>query len=172
MFCSKCGQPTSAGQHFCSSCGSVQATEPANFTPAATQVYPFTPPAGQNYLQVGGGILFFCVIQVVFGAVLLFNHHSGIPMENWLSRLFTLFGIVVAILLAFRMNYALDLLKTFLFTSMLFNSIVILQHFWAPNARFGNFDTGLPFRQIVIATIWFLYFRNSLRVKATYGRNI
>ncbi len=93
-------------------------------------------------------------------------------MENWLSRLFTLFGIVVAILLAFRMNYALDLLKTFLFTSMLFNSIVILQHFWAPNARFGNFDTGLPFRQIVIATIWFLYFRNSLRVKATYGRNI
>jgi hypothetical protein len=170
MFCSNCGQPVSTGQPFCSSCGSAQRIEQG--TRAIPNAYSFSPKGEHQLLQVGGGILFFCVIQVVFGAVLLFNHHSGTPMENWLSRLFTLFGIVVAIFLAFRMNYALDLLKTYLFTSMLFNSIVIFQHFSAPNAGFGNLDTGLPFRQIVIATIWFLYFRNSLRVKATYGRNI
>jgi hypothetical protein len=176
MFCSNCGQPVSTGQRFCSSCGSVQATEPASLSPATTQVYPFTAPAGQKYLDVGGWILFFCLAHVVLGPVRLFSHLSAAPTAtDWFYRFLTVFGIVVGVLLVTRTAYALEALKAYFLVAFLLNGIVLFKDMLGGSGSFD--DSGIPFTArpvagVVATVIWFLYFQNSQRVKATYGRNI
>jgi len=127
-------------------------------------------------LDVGGCILFFCVAHVVLGPVRLFSHHSSAPTStDWLYRILIFFGIVVGVLLVTRIAYALDVLKAYFLASFLLNGIVFLQ---AMRGAMGSLDDGSmafmgrPLGGVAATIIWFLYFRNSLRVKATYGRNI
>ena len=145
MFCSNCGQPVSSGQRFCSSCGSVRATEPASFRPATTQVYPFSPPAGQNYLQVGGWISFFCVSHVVLMPVrLFFSHLSAAPtLADWIYRFLVVFGMVVSVLLVTRMAYALEALKAYFLAAFLFNGVVLLSGMWGGGSSFD--ESGMAF---------------------------
>lgn len=83
--------------------------------------------------------------------------------------------MVVSVLLVTRMAYALEALKAYFLAAFLFNGVVLLSGMWGGGSSFdesGMAFTARPLAGIVTTITWFLYFRNSLRVKATYGRNI
>jgi hypothetical protein len=176
MFCSNCGQQVRSGQKFCSSCGSVQAGEPANHNTATAQVYPFIPPPGQRHLEVGGWILAFCLGRVVLGPLLLFNHLSATPtLTDWCYRLLTAFGIVVGVLLVTRTAYALEALMAYFLIAFLLTGIILFKGMLGATGSLD--DSGMPFTAgpltgVLGTVFWFLYFRRSVRVKATYGRNL
>jgi hypothetical protein len=154
----------------------VQAIEPATLFGAQGPAYPFTSPARQRYAEVGGWILFFCAVHVVIGPIRLWSHHSATPTAtDWLYRALVVFGVVAGVLLVTRAAYALDVLKIYFLAAFLLNAIVLLQVMRGVTGAFDDGSMtigGRPLGGVVSTTIWFLYFRTSQRVKATYGRNL
>jgi hypothetical protein len=113
---------------------------------------------------------------VALGPVRLFSHLSAAPtLADWFYRFLVVFGMVVSVLLVIRTAYALEALKAYFLFSFLLNGIVFLHDMWGGRGILDESSTAFttrPLSGVVVTVTWFLYFRNSLRVKATYGRNI
>jgi|SRR5450432_2488927 hypothetical protein len=174
MFCANCGQPVSSVQRFCQSCGSLQ---PAGFggTPqTAAGTYPSIETARPHELEgVFGWLRFFCFLITVVAPVGLFIPDRRLPLAiAAIHGVLIIFGILVGANLWSVGRNALEMLKVYFFARFLFDAVLVFQRtFSITDARSLGTAVG-GFIGLMITVVWFLYFRNSLRVKATYGRNI
>jgi zinc-ribbon domain len=177
MFCTNCGQPVSRGQRFCNACGSLQASVNAGFRgaqQATAGAYPVTEAANLPELEgVFGWLRFFCFLITVVAPVGLFIPNRRLPLAiTAIHGVLIIFGILVGANLWSVGRNALEMLKVYFFARFLFDAVLVFQRtFSITDARSLGTAMG-GFIGLMITVVWFLYFRNSLRVKATYGRNI
>ncbi len=196
MFCARCGQQIPDATEICPLCGQ-EATlklEPvAAATPAKSFPYDFVAiPQDTSPKGVGGWLLLYCLSLTVLMPILaiapffLFSFsrlHPGLVFRSLIRESYymvevirVLYGVIVGIALWVGRAIALQLLKIYfvfvavdtLLSFLRLASILLKVH--ATPFR------SLQFYPLVLSTalsiLWFLYFRQSERVRNTYGANI
>jgi hypothetical protein len=188
MFCARCGEQIPDACEICPQCGReanlspqsgpsavVQAAFPApeqigalsspNFAPAAVL------PLKQK--EVGGWLMFFCIllILVVPIAVMAMAWSGNLGIEVVFNIAWAAYGVLVGAMLWNVRPRAFLLLWIYFGMTAL---IVALAVFNLATREDGatTQDSILVFRSIIYSVVWFLYFKRSDRVKATFGRNL
>lgn len=163
-----------SGQRFCPSCGSVQTESSYSAQPATVGTYPPNDAATAPELQgVFGWLRFFCFLITVVAPLSLFlpGARSSLAIDI-IGDVIIIFGILVGANLWSVGRNALEMLKLYLFARfllqsvLLFHGLFLIRSAGSPGAALGT-SVGL-----IITVTWFLYFRTSERVRATYGTNI
>jgi hypothetical protein len=176
MFCANCGQQVRSGQRFCPVCGSLQISVDANFhaaQQAPAGAYPFTQAAKHHELEgVFGWLRFFCFLITVVAPLSLFVPVRGLPVATEaIISVLTIFGVLVGANLWSAGRNALEMLKIYFYMTFSLKAVLLFQGLLKVQSA-GIPEVSERLISIALTLIWFLYFRNSLRVKATYGRNL
>jgi hypothetical protein len=163
MFCNKCGAALEGPGGFCDRCG----------TPVV--VLPSIPPAQlvQPKLRgVEGWLLLFVVGQAIVGPALLIRAMSGLSATSpftYLGFAEVSLGFVAAILLWLQRTEAITCLRVFFALGILIEGTKLL-------LVLGTLGWETVLWIYLYRLIWFFgwysYFRTSVRVRNTYGRNI
>jgi hypothetical protein len=197
MFCARCGQQIPDACDICPLCGRESTLKvdppPAISGPAAVaapgqiqwpdETVAINPPARRPDLRgVGGWLLIYCELLTILAPAffLLFywfalklhpRRFSGITD---LARV--AFGMIVGIFLWARRSGALTLLNIYFL--VLAVSIVLfgLESYFYGLRLHRSFFLSLQFKSLVlnmgVTILWFAYFKRSVRVRNTYGRNL
>lgn len=185
MFCARCGQQIPDASETCPLCGreTTIKLEPqpsvaqANAGTALAQPQPVTPsisPHHRGLQGVGGWLLFFCIALIILGPLVTFvqvmNLPNVDPLAMGLEFARAAFGIAVGIFLWNVRPVAFTLLWIYFGFVALMAVLGIIGFAVLEQKR--PEDLTVSVRALIYVTIWFLYFRKSERVRATFGRNL
>lgn len=187
MFCARCGGQIPDISEMCPLCGreaTLNLPPPpplpaAAAAPAPAQIHwPDDPrqssvPKRRPDLEgVGGWLLLFCITRTVLTPLFILARlaGSGFAPANIFDLAFTLFGVVVGIMIWTVSASAFVLLWIFFGVSALVLVLAIAGLFLsgAPDPQ----QLGRLFWAVVFTILWFAYFKKSDRVQATFGRNL
>ncbi|HET9365428.1 MAG TPA: DUF2569 family protein [Candidatus Angelobacter sp.] len=195
MFCARCGQQIPDASEICPLCGreatlkldpppAMPAPAMSAATPAATVApgqiqWPaepavIGPPMRRPDLKgVGGWLLFFCISLTLFAPVLMLVRvwSGGFELEGMIDLALTAFGVLVGIMVWNVHPRAFVLLWVYFGLMALLLVLGIAGSFVASEEQNPNEIMQL-FRALISIIIWFLYFKKSDRVQATFGRNL
>ena len=163
-----------SGQRFCPSCGSLQTESSHSTQQAAVGTHLSHETATAHELQgVFVWLRFFCFLITVVAPFGLFIPGGGHPLAiQAIQGILIIFGILVGANLWSVGRNALEMLKIYFFAKFLFQAVLLLHRLFSIGTA-GSPGTALvSFIGLMITVVWYLYFRNSERVKATYGKNI
>jgi Protein of unknown function (DUF2569)/zinc-ribbon domain len=182
MFCARCGEQIPDSSAICPQCGReaslnhiVAPSIPAPTTPAAEQ---FNTPLTQSFIprrqqEVGGWLMFFCILLIVvvpvFVMAMAWSGDFGI--EAMFNIAWAAFGVLVGAMLWNVHPRAFVLLWIYFGMTALIIVLTIVNLATAEEGATAH-DSVLVFRGIIYFIAWFLYFKRSERVKATFGRNL
>jgi zinc ribbon protein len=178
MFCSNCGQQVRSGQRFCPVCGSLQTSVDANFRgtqQAPAGAYPFTQAVKHHELEgVFGWLRFFCFLITVVAPLGLFVPGRRLPLATEaIIAIQTIFGVLVGANLWSAGRNALEMLKVYFYLTFTLKAVFIFLSLLKVQPVYRTVAEAIGgVISIGLTLVWFLYFRNSVRVKATYGRNL
>ena len=162
-----------SGQRFCPSCGSVQSENYRNAQPAAVGSYPSHERAVDHELHgVFGWLRFFCFLITVVAPLSLFLPGRYPLAIEAIGGVVTIFGILVGANLWSVGRNALEMLKIYFFARFLLQAVLLFHRFFSIGRAESPGTALASFIGLTITVIWYLYFRTSERVKATYGKNI
>jgi|SRR5579884_240387 hypothetical protein len=121
---------------------------------------------------IGGWLLLFCIGMTIISPLISLGHIGNNPPKN---------GLVIVAILAlcsfqvytgisvWRIHpQALKLVKAFFIVWLGLNSLWLLVSI----ARGQPKDVGQAITGLAVLSIWLLYFKNSKRVRATFGSNL
>ncbi|HEY7406349.1 MAG TPA: DUF2569 family protein [Candidatus Angelobacter sp.] len=190
MFCARCGQQIPDASEICPLCGREAAlkVDPPPAMPATSQaaaaapgqiLWPdepavIGPPKRRPDLKgVGGWLLFFCVsLTVLVPLVLAFRvWASGLGWEGIFDLALAAYGVLVGIMVWNVHPRAFVLLWIYFGVTVFLLVLDIASSFFLPEEQDPGEMMQL-FRALVSTIGWFLYFKKSDRVQATFGRNL
>ena len=121
---------------------------------------------------VGGWLLFFCVSLTVLAPVLVLSRVvTDFSQSNIIDLVLVAFGILVGGLVWNVHRSAFVLLWIYFGANTLLSTLAIVGY--ALTAEQGReMEIIQLVRGLVSTVIWFLYFKKSDRVQATFGRNL
>ena len=188
MFCARCGQQIPDVSEVCPLCGR-EATAKIE-SPAATSVtaaaaapgqikWPdepqtISPPARRPGLKgVGGWLLFFCILLTLVNpaAVFVMAWSGGFSEDNLVYFAWAVFGVVVGAML-WNVNQRVFVLLWIYFAITVLIQALAIVGMAASEDKVEASEMTLTLRGLVYTVIWFLYFKKSDRVQATFGRNL
>ena len=182
MFCARCGQNIPDDSAFCQICGRRASLDltPTPVPPAAVPNNPY-PSIPQNFgpSGVGGWLLLYCsysMLGLFYGFLLLTRPLRLQNPAYLLAAIRLLYGGVVGIFLWTKHSIALFLLRIYfvvigvelLFDILRLVSLAVQRH--TSPFTMTNFDSTML--AVSMSVAWLAYFRYSVRVRNTYGRNI
>jgi len=190
MFCARCGQQIPDASEICPLCGR-EATLKFDPPPAMVAAAPapavapghvrwpdepatIGPPMRRPDLKgVGGWLLFFCISLTFLAPLLLVVRAWGgaLELEGIIDIALTAFGVIVGIMVWNVHQRAFLLLWIYFGLMALLLVLGIVGSVTAPEAGDPREFVQLV-RALGATIIWFLYFRKSDRVQATFGRNL
>ena len=188
MFCARCGQQIPDATEICPLCGREASIrlDPSPAAPAPTAAVapgrikwpdePATtmPPVRQPSLRgVGGWLLVFCILLTVVApfAVLIWAWSSQFEPESIVNIVWAAFGVVVGMMVWNVHRSAFVLLWIYFGATLLVFALAIVGLAQADEAVDPR-DGILLFRSLIYTVAWFIYFKKSDRVQATFGRNL
>jgi Protein of unknown function (DUF2569) len=188
VFCARCGQQIPDASVICPQCGlgaSLNLTPatsgPVQATILATEQIS-TPPA-PNFMpattiqpkqkEVGGWLMFFCILLIVVVpvAVMVMAWSGDFGIEVLFNIAWAAFGVLVGAMLWNVHSRAFLLLWIYFAMAALIIVMAVVNLATAEEGVTAH-DSILVFRSIIYCTTWFLYFKRSDRVRATFGRNL
>ncbi|HKD79678.1 MAG TPA: DUF2569 family protein [Candidatus Angelobacter sp.] len=188
MFCARCGQQIPDAIEICPLCGreATLKIDPSRAAPApATAAAPgqiqwpdepatIGPPVRRPDLKgVGGWLLFFCIsltfLSPLFMAIRAWG--GGFGVANTIDFVVAGFGVLVGIMLWNVNPRAFLLLWIYFGLLALFFVLALAGSFVGSEEQNPN-EIVILFRGLVYIIVWFLYFKKSDRVQATFGRNL
>jgi hypothetical protein len=189
MFCARCGQQIPDASEICPLCGRETTLKvdppPAMPGPAAAAVAPgqlrwpddpaaITPPARRPDLKgVGGWLLFFCIALTFLAPLVMVVSvwGSGFELEGMIDLALAGFGVVVGIMV-WKVHPRAFLLLWIYFGSTALLLVLGIAGSFISSEEQDPKETIQLFRALISTIIWFLYFKKSDRVQATFGRNL
>jgi Protein of unknown function (DUF2569) len=132
------------------------------------------PPARQPSLRgVGGWLLFYCILLTVVAPlyVLIWAWNIGFETESIVIIAWAAFGLVVGMMVWNVHRHAFVLLWIYFGLTILIFALAIVGVVLADEKADVNEGIRL-FRSLVYTIGWFIYFKQSDRVQATFGRNL
>ena len=187
MFCARCGEQIPDASAFCQICGreaTLKMEPPPPLPKSAPAVYGqmnWPPeeetrslPARRPELRgVGGWLLFFCISSTILSPLITIVNMSNRRFEA--GSLFDLALVAVSVLTG-AMLWSVNQ-RAFVFLWIYFAllssrlALRILELYIAGQTR--DVESIVPLiRSFIPIIIWFLYFKQSDRVQATFGRNL
>jgi len=131
-------------------------------------------PVNPKLKGVGGWLLLFCLTLTVFGPAqlqsMVFGSH-GWDAESITELALVVYGLIVGICVWSAHRFAFTLLWIYFGIQSLFSLLGILAYTVGPEHASPE-QLTLPVRTFVYIGVWYLYFHNSERVRATFGRNM
>jgi uncharacterized protein DUF2569 len=201
MFCSRCGVLNPADHAFCKACGyelgppvqtgaSVDPPSAASHVPPGTTTRststlqpPLSPPAVSNEATqlrgVGGWLLLFCAGLTVISPLIVLAEAANskdipsIAIDLGVAALYIYTGIGL-----WRVKTdSFKWLKVCFVVNLILGLLGILGSIWTQPDSLeqklsSSNDLASGARPIIGVVIWWSYFGNSKRVRATYGRNL
>jgi Protein of unknown function (DUF2569) len=188
MFCARCGQQIPDASEICPLCGreaTVKIDPPAAISGTAAAAAPgqikwpdepqtISAPVRQPGLKgVGGWLLFFCISLTFLAPLLMFARvwGSGFELEGMVDLALTAFGVLVGIMVWNVNPRAFLLLWIYFGLTALLLVLGIAGSFVSTEEQDPREMVQLV-RALISTVIWFLYFKKSDRVQATFGRNL
>jgi uncharacterized protein DUF2569 len=188
LFCARCGQQIPDATEICPLCGreaSIHLNPPPAApapmaAPAPAQIkWPneaetTMPPARQPRLRgVGGWLLVFCILLTVVAplAVFVSAWRGGFEADDIVNIAWAAFGFVVGMMVWNVHRHAFVLLWIYFGLTVLIFALAIISLALADEAAEPR-DSILLFRSLIYTVAWFVYFKKSDRVQATFGRNL
>lgn len=190
MFCARCGQQIPDASEICPLCGREAnlKVDPPPAMPAAApaaaaapgQIHwpdePATvgPPMRRPDLKgVGGWLLFFCIsltfLSPLFMAIRMWG--GGFGAGNMIDIAVAAFGVIVGIMV-WTVNQRVFLLLWFFFGLLALLLVLALAGSFVGSQEQNPNEIIVLFRGLIYIIVWFLYFKKSDRVQATFGRNL
>jgi hypothetical protein len=186
MFCARCGEQIPESSEICRLCGQEASIK---LSPSADLAVPASPAIvgcpdslpltaiGRDLQGVGGWLLFFC-----FGLVLLrpafvvwqiisARDMIAAALEMAPSIVRTVAGLTVGILVWQVRPFALSILRIYFCVIGALGALGIVW-FAVSNSRSAGENLLPSMLSLSFTVIWFLYFHRSVRVRATFGRNL
>jgi hypothetical protein len=198
MFCRFCGNPVDAGDAFCAKCGNPTTTGTSAATITTEQIIGALSSSASSLSGsiassfrpketaegVGGWLLLFCVLQCIvwpvealrfFGEALR-SYQPGELVITLLAGLLNLLlilplALTSGIMLWKRRAKGLTVLKIYFVMQLILAVISFLADEMRGSLSNDTYDF-LCLLWILTVIAWWLYFRKSIRVKNTYGRNL
>ena len=187
MFCARCGGQIPDISEMCPLCGreaTLNLPPPpplpaAAAAPAPAQIrWPddsqqFRAPVRRPDLEgIGGWLLFFCVSMTVLTPLFILARvgGSGFEVTTIIDLSFSAFGLFVGIMVWTVSAHAFLLLWIYFGLSAALQVLAIVASFLAPEQNPEQMFQ--LFRGLILTFVWFLYFKKSDRVQATFGRNL
>jgi len=123
---------------------------------------------------VGGWLAFRIVQLTVLNPLWAIFFHSGLrhPVLLFASSLLVLIGFISGILLALEMPIAIRLVAMHLSAWVLYALFIIGRDIHARSTQHVGIVLTLWLLEFAMYFAWFLYFRRSVRVRNTFGRNL
>jgi hypothetical protein len=156
---------------------SERVADPEDVAAAIAQPQPVTSPISSRNRElqgVGGWLLFFCIALIILGPLVTLVQVMNLPNVDALGMILEFaraaLGIVVGILLWNVRPIAFTLLWIYFGFVALMAVLGIIGFAVLEQKR--PEDLIVSVRALIYVTIWFLYFRKSERVRATFGRNL
>ena len=186
MFCARCGQQIPDASEICPLCGrdaNIQLAAPSGVAsdaaaPAVASALAETPPSRpirRDLQGVGGWLLFFCIGMVVLSPLVTFvqviNGANNEVLVMLLEFPRVTIGVVAGIFLWNVRPVAFTLLWIYFGIVTMFAVLGIIGFAAKPDPANPQ-DLLLTVRSLIYVFVWFLYFRRSERVRATFGRNL
>lgn len=189
MFCARCGQQIPDASEICPLCGR-EATLKIDPPPAIPAVTP-APAVAPGQIQwpaepaviapmrrpdlkgVGGWLLFFCISLTLLAPLLMLIRvwGGGFELEGMIDLALAAFGVLVGIMVWNVHPRAFILLWVYFGLTALLLVLAIAGSFVGSEEQNPSEIMQL-FRGLISTIIWFLYFKKSDRVQATFGRNL
>jgi hypothetical protein len=132
------------------------------------------PPARRPDLRgVGGWLLFFCISLTVLAPLLMFVRvsASGFALEGIVDLVLAAFGMLVGFMVWTVSPRSFVLLWIYFGITAALLMLGIVSTLTNTEAEPSQ-EVFYMFRALVSTIIWFLYFKKSDRVQATFGRNM
>ncbi|HKF23401.1 MAG TPA: DUF2569 family protein [Candidatus Angelobacter sp.] len=184
MFCARCGEQIPDTSDICPVCGREAnvklAVAPASAAPAPaldpSSAAPIIP-IRKDLQGVGGWLLFFCIALVILGPVWLLSEVNSAAGSDLLGMVLEIaqiaFGVVVGIFVWNVRQVAFTLLWIYFGVTTVYSLLAIIGSIELTNEGQGEPMTFVySIRSLIYVVVWFLYFRKSQRVRATFGRNL
>ena len=191
MFCARCGQQIDDAPEICPLCGK-QATitldpprvekRPFDVPLPATAQTPETTNTFASYAPaaltgVGGWLLIFVAGLTIIGPLLTVRDYVENPDRirsgGILDLALEAYGMVVGIFLWQPDARGLNLLKIYFGLVAAIAVLGLARIALLPTGTLQSFaPVFVLLRSLIYVAIWVMYFRNSVRVHATYGRNL
>ena len=168
MFCNSCGSAVSPTDFVCPNCGAAQ-------TAKKPVIYPAD--------KIEGWLLFFCVYAAIitpigWKAVVENMAWRKAPVLTLVDFAIVFAGVVAGIAVWTRSKKALWYVRIYLLSAIVL-LVGYLPYLFGMRALAGLTTADrYPFvfvqmlRPVIIALVWWLYFRRSERVRAVFGRNL
>jgi hypothetical protein len=129
-------------------------------------------------IGVGGWLWWFCFQITILAPIVMLYEHSSFSssvdnVDGIVAIVFVIFQVITGVSLRSLRPWALRLTKILLIGQFCFGIILIaLQGYGAYSASQADdpFKDPSGTKHVAGAIIWFLYFKLSKRVRATYGR--
>jgi hypothetical protein len=127
----------------------------------------------QKQKEVGGWLMFFCILLIVVVpiAVMVMAWSGDFGMEILFNIAWAAFGVLVGAMLWNIHSHAFLLLWIYFGMTALIIALAVVNLATAEEGATAH-DAILVFRSIIYCITWFLYFKRSDRVRATFGRNL
>ena len=188
MFCARCGEHIPDSSVTCPLCGreaslhvDQQAAGPAAAAaPAPEKIQrPDEPqtislPARQPGLKgVDGWLLVFCILLILVNplAVFLLAWSTGFGEESLFYLVWAIYGFVVGVMLWSVHRAIFVLLWIYFGITLLIDGLAIVGMATSEEKASGS-EITLTLRGLIYTVVWFLYFKKSDRVQATFGKNL
>jgi hypothetical protein len=187
MFCARCGKQIPDATEICQLCGreaTVKVDPPPPAPKPAAAVYgqinwpsePETrfPPARNPALRgVGGWLLFFCIALTILVPLIVFIQawSADFGMEVLPNIVWAAFGVFVGTVVWNVHPRTFLLLWIYFGVTALLLGLAIVDFILAEEPVDMQIVT-VTFRGLMYTVVWFLYFKQSDRVQATFGRNL
>jgi hypothetical protein len=190
MFCARCGQQIPDGSEICQLCGreATLKVDPPPAIPAAAPAaaaaprqiqWPaepavIGPPMRRPDLKgVGGWLLFFCISLTLLTPVLTLIRmwSTSFGPEGMIDLALTAFGVIIGIMV-WNVHPRAFLLLWIYFGLMALLLVLGIVGSFISSEEQNPSEIMQLFRGLISTIIWFLYFKKSDRVQATFGRNL
>jgi hypothetical protein len=188
VFCAKCGQQIPESSDICPLCGreatfkmgSLPTVPAFGSVPAPGEIiWPdksqkISLPAGRPGMKrIGGWLLFFCIMLTVLApiTVLIQAWTGDIGAEGLFEVAWAAFGALVGVM-TWNVNPRAFLLL-WIYFGITLGFLVLGFVGMALSDDSASFNQiMLTFRTLIYTVAWFIYFKRSDRVRATFGRNL
>jgi hypothetical protein len=122
---------------------------------------------------VGGWLLFFCISLTVLAPLLMFVREwgNGFELGSMIDLALTAFGVLVGIMVWNVHPRVFLLLWIYFGVTAALLVLGVVGAFFTPKEQDPK-ETIQLVRALISTIIWFLYFKKSDRVQATFGRNL
>ena len=120
-----------------------------------------------------GWLLVFCILLILVNpaAVFLLAWSSGFGEESLVYLAWAAFGFVVGAML-WNVHRAIFVLLWIYFGTTLLIDVLAIVGMATSEEKVSSSEITLTLRGLIYTVVWFLYFKKSDRVQATFGKNL